>query len=76
MHACVCVCVRACVCVCVRACVRACAVLGFNESFTYSSLCPLSLDKEYLAKLPESRVLGSMEGSYLIVTGVRLGFRV
>ena len=44
-------------------------VLGYNESFSYTSLCPLSLDREYLAKLPESRVLGSMEGSFLIVTG-------
>lgn len=45
-------------------------MLGFNESFSYSSLCPLSLDNAYLDNLPESRVLGYMEGSYLMVTGV------
>ena len=33
-------------------------VLAYNESFSYSSLCPLSLDREYLANLPDSRVLG------------------
>uniref|UniRef100_A0A7S4PNH5 ApaG domain-containing protein n=1 Tax=Guillardia theta TaxID=55529 RepID=A0A7S4PNH5_GUITH len=44
-------------------------VLGPNESFTYSSLCPLSLDESYLRNLPQDRVLGSMEGSYLMVTG-------
>jgi hypothetical protein len=41
----------------------------YNESFSYSSLCPLSLNKQYLDALPESRVLGSMEGSFLMLTG-------
>ncbi|EKX43452.1 hypothetical protein GUITHDRAFT_73078 [Guillardia theta CCMP2712] len=31
-------------------------VLGPNESFTYSSLCPLSLDESYLRNLPQDRV--------------------
>lgn len=44
-------------------------MLGHNESFSYSSLCPLSLESAYLTNLPPSRVLGYMEGSYLIVTG-------
>lgn len=43
-------------------------VLGFNESFSYSSACPLNLDPTVVKALPD-RVLGSMEGSYLMVAG-------
>uniref|UniRef100_A0A6U2CXJ9 Protein ApaG n=2 Tax=Hemiselmis andersenii TaxID=464988 RepID=A0A6U2CXJ9_HEMAN len=44
-------------------------VLEKGETFSYASACPLSVPGDYLNNLPESRVVGSMEGAYTLVSG-------
>lgn len=44
-------------------------VLAPGEAFSYTSACPLAVDRGYLARLPAHRSLGSMEGTYLMVAG-------
>jgi len=44
-------------------------VLEHGEAFRYASACPLNVAMSYMNDLPSSRVLGSMEGSYTMVSG-------